>query len=66
MKLSKKELVKQIKSFLDKNRTRIQSIDIKYPDYRPEVFDGRDCYCKAISNEILTIKFSPKKYFIKR
>jgi hypothetical protein len=62
--LSKLGIVKQLNNLLLKNKNRILTIDIKWPEYQPCTMNsnGSSIY-KAITNETITITLSPKKGF---
>jgi hypothetical protein len=59
--ISKKEIVKYLIEKLTKNRIRLKSLNIDYPTYEPGGFSREDGVTRAITDEVWTITFRPKK-----
>lgn len=61
-KIAKKDLIKQIKEMLDRNRIRITSVSFIPPEYKiVELHSDGKLIEQAITDETLTITFKPKK-----
>jgi hypothetical protein len=66
MKISKSEILQKICDYLTKNKCRIKTIEKIEPEYQYDVSDEKlNRYYRAITDEIITIKLSPKKYIRK-
>ncbi len=60
-KISKTEIIKALTDYLIKNKRRLNSIDFKFPGYKPIMFrrDGT-CEEEAIIEEIITLNLKPQ------